>query len=121
MLRLHAMQCNAAHAALFSTSKNVTLVVGSSANFSCQTNSSSPAIRWTHRFSATGKLTTVYNGNKMQPGLTDKYVVIVSSVGVSNMIMKNVQKNDSGNISCSDVEADIQSFKLTVIGKINIL
>ena len=95
--------------------------MGSSASFTCITNDSS-AIRWTHLYSTTGKLATVYNGHKIRQELSDKYVVINTSFGLSHLTIKNIQINDTGNLSCYEAHTDNQrySFELRVLGK-NIL
>jgi len=55
----------------------------------------------------------------MKAELTDKYVVINSSAGFSNLTIKNAQKNDTGNLLCSELDDDteIYSFELIVFGK----
>jgi len=105
---------------MLTRSKDVTVAMGSNASFNCRTNSSLP-IRWTHRFSATGQLTTVYNGYKIRNTLHSKYVVVNTSDGRSELTIMNVLKNDTGNLSCSgsDSVTDTEKhwFELRVLGK----
>ena len=61
----------------------------------------------------------------MGPVSADKYVIITSSLGVSNLTVKNLQLNDSGILTCTETKVetdtveDLYAFNLTVIGKIN--
>lgn len=101
--------------------RNEAVVVGSTAAFTCTTNTTLP-MRWHRRAynKSDGVFTRVYNGIKLSDIYKQRYSVSFNtSTGVSMLSINDVQPTDAGTFRCLefDTAAHAVDLELDVLGK----
>lgn len=110
-----AVQC-----AITTTSQNALVVAGSTASFACKTNSTR-LLQWTLRRPQTNEELLVFNGERLNESLADRYKVSNTKADglQATETVSDIQPSDAGKHQCREVGAPKynHNFELIVLRK----
>ena len=93
---------------------NTTAVVGSTTSFSCLYHGYS-TICWI-RLYANGSRSNIFNGQRLSPDFSGRYIVDNRTMGVSKLLISSVHVTDDGSYACKLCEEQPEySFELKVV------